>query len=38
LVKPIDPFASASAPALVVMMTVTLRKSALRPLLSVKVP
>ena len=38
LVKPIVPRASSAAPALVVMMIVTLRKSALRPLLSVSVP
>ncbi|MNT74638.1 hypothetical protein D3C72_2134740 [compost metagenome] len=37
-VKPIDVFCKLSAPALVVMMMITLRKSALRPLLSVKVP
>jgi hypothetical protein len=37
-VKPIEPFARSCAPALVVMMIVTLRKSALRPLLSVSVP
>ena len=37
-VKPIVDFESDSAPALVVMMIVTLRKSALRPLLSVSVP
>jgi len=38
VVKPIDPFASSAAPAFVVMMIVTLRKSAFRPLLSVSVP
>ena len=37
-VKPIMDFCIASAPALVVMMMMTLRKSVLRPLLSVKVP
>jgi UDP-2,3-diacylglucosamine hydrolase len=37
-VKPIDALFSDSAPALVVMMMMTLRKSALRPLLSVSVP
>jgi hypothetical protein len=37
-VKPIVFFDSPSAPALVVMITHTLRKSALRPLLSVSVP
>ncbi|MOA41244.1 hypothetical protein D3C78_1631860 [compost metagenome] len=37
-VKPIDARAAVSAPALVVMITITLRKSALRPLLSVRVP
>ena len=37
-VKPIDVFDSSVAPALVVMMMMTLRKSALRPLLSVSVP
>ncbi len=36
--KPIDRFCSDSAPAFVVMMMMTLRKSALRPLLSVSVP
>ena len=38
LVKPMVDFCIASAPALVVMMMITLRKSVLRPLLSVKVP
>ena len=37
-VKPIVDLFSDSAPALVVMMMMTLRKSALRPLLSVSVP
>ena len=36
--KPIVALLSVSAPALVVMMMITLRKSALRPLLSVSVP
>ena len=38
LVKPMVALFMVSAPALVVMMTITLRKSALRPLLSVNVP
>ena len=38
LVKPMVALLKASAPALVVMTMITLRKSALRPLLSVKVP
>ncbi|MNZ98464.1 hypothetical protein D3C78_1177470 [compost metagenome] len=37
-VKPIDARAAVSAPALVVMIRITLRKSALRPLLSVSAP
>ena len=37
-VNPIEVFASDSAPALVVIIITTFRKSALRPLLSVKVP
>ena len=36
--KPIVVLRKLSAPALVVMMMITLRKSALRPLLSVSVP
>ena len=38
VVKPIVDLFIVSAPALVVMMMMTLRKSALRPLLSVSVP
>ena len=36
--KPIEVLDNSDAPALVVMMIATLRKSALRPLLSVSVP
>ena len=38
VVNPIVVFDNSAAPALVVMMIMTLRKSALRPLLSVSVP